>query len=152
MLSCSQRNRFWSMLLVVYFAGVGLIGFSGIAWCLDWSTDKGDHIELANSHMEMSDFRYIPFLNCVATEPSKTTKCATCLDINTQSISGWRTDDDRLTSSVSILPDRTSAAFLQLSALKSFAGKSLPAVLASKLSLSLESIQTKFLRSVVLLI
>lgn len=152
MLSCSQRNRFWSMLLTVYFAGVGVLGFSGIAWCLDWSTDKDDQIEFANSHMEMSDSWYIPFLNCVATEPSKSTKCTTCLDINTQSISGWRTDNDRLTSSVPILPERISAAFLQLSALKSFAGKSLPAVLASKPSLSLENFQTKFLRSVVLLI
>ena len=152
MLSCSHRNRFWSLIFTAYFAGVGLLGFSGIAWCLDWSTDKDDQIELAASHMEMSVSGYIPFQTCVVDEPVNSTRCSTCLEINTQSVSGWRTTDDRLISSSPLLPDRTRTAFLQLSALKSFAGKSLPAFLVLRPSLSLTNIQSESLRSVILLI
>lgn len=152
MLSHFNRNRFWSLLLTAYFVGVGLLGFSGIAWCLDWSTDKDNRLELTSCYTEMSDSGYIPFLDCVAVDPLKTTESTTCLEINSQSIFGWRTANDRLTSSISILPDRTSAAFLQLSALKSFAGKSRSAAPASRPSLSFINIQSKSLRSVVLLI
>lgn len=152
MLSGSNRNRFWSLLFTAYFAGVGLLGFSGIAWCVDWSTDKNDQIALAASHMEMSGFGYTPFQTCVVDEPANSTRCSTCLNINTQSVSGWRTADDQLTFSAPILPDKTRTTSLQLSALKSFAGKSLPAFLASGPALSLTNIQSKSLRSVVLLI
>lgn len=152
MLPRFHRNRFWSLLLTAYFVGVGLLGFSGIAWCLDWSTDNDNHLELTSCQTEMSNSGYIPFLTCVAVDPLKTAESTTCLEINSQSIFGWRTADARLISSISILPDRTSTAFLQLSALKSFAEKSLPAVLALKPSFSSINIQSKSLRSVVLLI
>ena len=152
MLSRSHGNRFWSLLLTAYFVCVGLLGFSGIAWCLDWNTDKDNRLELNTCQTEMSDSGYIPSLTCVAVDPLKTTKSTTCLEINSQSIFGWRAADYRPISSISILPDRTNAAFLQLSALKSFAGKSLPAAPASRPSLSFLNIQSKALRSVVLLI
>lgn len=152
MVSRSHDNRFWSLLLTAYFVCVGVLGFSGTAWCLDWSTDKDNHLELASCYTEMSDSGYIPFPNCVAVDPLKTTESTTCLEINSQSIFGWRAADDRLTSSFSILPDRNSTAFLQLSALKSFAEKSLPTAIPSRPSFSFLNIQSKALRSVVLLI
>jgi len=152
MLSRSHGNRFWSLLLTAYFVCVGLLGFSGIAWCLDWNNNKDNHLELTSCYTEMSNSGYIPFQNCVAVDPLKTTESTTCLETNNQSIFGWRTAENQLTSSFSILPDRTSAALLQLSALKSFAGKSLPTVLASRPSLSFLDIQSKSHRSVVLLI
>lgn len=152
MLSCANRHRFWSLIFTAYFAGVGLLGFSGIAWCLDWSINEDDQIELTASHTEMSGSGIRSFPTCVVDEPANSTRCSTCLDIAAQSVSGWRTADDQLTFSAPILPDRTRTTFLQLSALKSFAGKSLPAFLASGPSLSLTTIQSKSLRAVVLLI
>ena len=152
MLSCANRHLFWSLIFTAYFAGAGLLGFSGIAWCLDRSTDKDDQIELAASHMEMRGYGVRSFSTCVVDEPANSTRCSACLDIVPQSISGWRTADDQLTFSAPSFPDRTRTTFLQLSALKSFAGKSLPTFLTSEPLLYLTNIQSKSLRSVVLLI
>jgi len=119
---------------------------------MDWS-DKDDRLELTSCYSEMYDSVYISFLTCEAIDFSKNTESTTCLDINSQSISGWKTSDDQLKLPVSILPDRTRTTFLQSAALTtSFAVNSISVVLASDPSLILDNIRTKSLRSIVLLI
>jgi len=146
-----SHSRIGVILLTVCLVCVGIPGFSGIAWCMDWS-DKDDRFELTSCYSEMYDSVYISFLTCEANDIAGRTEATTCLDINALSISGWKTSNDRPKTSVSILPDRTSTPFLQSAAPTSFALKSLPVVLASDPSLILENIRTKSLRSIVLLI
>ena len=151
MLFRTRHLRHWPILLAVLLTAAGIVGFTGISWCTDWETSI-DRMELASCHPEGRGQIKISLMPCGATSPPDTGECTACLEITTQSLSGWRIGDDRPKVPLTSGPSGNCYPFIHFPRARNPSDTPHSILLAAKTSPPGLTIQSQALRSVVLLI
>lgn len=146
-----HTRRYSFVLLAVVLTAAGLIGFSGVSWCADRNMAGGSILELASCHAEGGG-SMLALMPCRTSTSSNADECEACLDITSQSLSGWRVGDDRPKAPLSLLPGGYCSPFSRLAGMPGFTNTSHSILLAAKTSPRGLTIQAEALRSVVLLI